>query len=191
LVWHVGRHQLQSSSRSSSTSSSRLLSLCHSCLPRRCPSACWWSTRLSTSCQTVSGGLAGSTSGTNAQQQHAATTCCGKVNAGCAHALVAQLSGRKVQGGVLGLRAAHCSTGLACVVLHRLCRLRNGAEAGSNPAPVYLDQVVVQYWFQGPQQAAAAVETASNSSTTSSIAAQADASQLSWGCNDAGAPLRE
>jgi hypothetical protein len=56
---------------------------------------------------------------------------------------------------------------------------------------VYLDQVVLQYWLQGPQQAAEAAAAANDSSATSSIAAQADASQLSLGCTDAGPPLSE
>jgi hypothetical protein len=89
--------------------------------------------------------------------------------------------------------AAPCSLCLAYAVSHQSCRLSNGAAAGSNPAPIYLDQVVLQYWFQGQQQAAAAAPAAAanDSSATSSIAAQADASQLLLGCHDAGAPLSE
>jgi hypothetical protein len=71
------------------------------------------------------------------------------------------------------------------------CRLSNAAPADGGASPVYLDQVVLQYWFHGPQQAAEAAAAASDSSTTSSIAAHADASQLSLGCTDAGAPLSE
>jgi hypothetical protein len=61
--------------------------------------------------------------------------------------------------------------------------------------PIYLDQVVLQYWFQGPQQAAAAAEAAAAAigadGSTSSRAAQADAAQLYMTCTDAQAPLSE
>jgi hypothetical protein len=62
------------------------------------------------------------------------------------------------------------------------CRITNPARADSNPAPTYLDQVVLQSWFQGPQQAAAAAEAVAAAvgadEGTSARAAQADAAQL-------------
>jgi hypothetical protein len=73
------------------------------------------------------------------------------------------------------------------------CRLSNRGRADSSSPPVYLDQVVLQYWFQGPRQAAEAAEAAAvatgTDGNTSSRAAQAVAAQLYMACTDAQAPL--
>lgn len=75
------------------------------------------------------------------------------------------------------------------------CRLSNPAGADSSAPPIYLDQVLLQYWFHGPRRAAAAAEAAAAATgtdgSTISRAAQADSAQLYLTCTDAQAPLSE
>ncbi|WIA10009.1 hypothetical protein OEZ85_010221 [Tetradesmus obliquus] len=72
-------------------------------------------------------------------------------------------------------------------------KLSKPAQADDTSSPIYLDQVTLQYWFQGPRQAAAAAEAAAAATgtdgATSSRAAQADAALLDMTCTDAQAPL--
>ncbi|WIA30080.1 hypothetical protein OEZ86_000175 [Tetradesmus obliquus] len=72
-------------------------------------------------------------------------------------------------------------------------KLSKPAQADDTFSPIYLDQVTLQYWFQGPRQAAAAAEAAAAATgtdgATSSRAAQADAALLDMTCTHAQAPL--
>jgi hypothetical protein len=76
--------------------------------------------------------------------------------------------------------------------------LSNRQPFSSSPTPVFLDQVVLQYWFQGPEEPTAALAAAAlaagvgNSSSSSSGDGQQDeavaafvASQFKMSCSDA------
>lgn len=69
------------------------------------------------------------------------------------------------------------------------CRITN---MGTDP--VFLDQVVLQYWFHGPLDGttdAAGNSTASSEGVTSDVVAQVSASQFRLTCSDATPELGE
>lgn len=60
----------------------------------------------------------------------------------------------------------------------------------ASAGPVFLDQLLLQYWFQGPQDLADAMAASSNFSNTSAgmLAAYATASQFELYCSDTKLP---
>jgi hypothetical protein len=104
---------------------------------------------------------------------------------------------------VLQLRKQHSWLTAVCIVC--VCRLSNRQPPTSNPAPVFLDEVVLQYWFQGPEEPTAASAAAlavgeaasGSSSSNSSDLAQEEAvaalvaSQFKMSCSDATAAIGE
>jgi hypothetical protein len=84
-----------------------------------------------------------------------------------------------------------------------ICRLSN--RQAYNTAPVFLDQVVLQYWFQGPEEPTAASAAAlaagdsssSNGSSSSGVVQQEEAvaalvaSQFKMSCSDASPAVGE